>query len=131
MKPLVTDVGATYMFIEGFYGNSMQDVKYNICELPVRLSLYSSPIYLLIPLEQISTQEHIITQWTSVQAELATFTSPQIGSISHFTKDTGATIGKLSTAVAEGLSREGPFTEAWDYFDTIADAEFRSWHDGI
>jgi hypothetical protein len=79
----------------------------------------------LIPLEQISTQEYIITQWTSVQAELATFTFPQIGSISHFSKDTGAIIGKLSTAVAEGLSDEGPFKEAWDYFAAVADAKFR------
>jgi hypothetical protein len=79
----------------------------------------------LIQMEQISTQEHIITQWTSIQAELATFTFPQIGSISHFSKDTGAIIGKLSTAVAEGLSNDGPFTEAWDYFAAVADARFR------
>ncbi|KAK0127973.1 hypothetical protein ONS96_007467 [Cadophora gregata f. sp. sojae] len=101
------NVGAAYMLIQGFYGNTMQDVQFNICELP------------------ISTQEHIITQWTSVQAELATFTFPQIGSISHFSKDTGAIIGKLSTAVAEGLSDEGPFTETWDYFAAVADARFR------
>lgn len=31
-----TDVGAAYMLIEGFYGNSMQDVQFNICELPVQ-----------------------------------------------------------------------------------------------
>jgi hypothetical protein len=29
------DVGAAYMLIEGFYGNSMQNVQFNICELPV------------------------------------------------------------------------------------------------
>lgn len=36
------DVGASYMLIEGFYGNSMQDVQLNICELPVLIliSLY-------------------------------------------------------------------------------------------
>ncbi|KAJ8065174.1 hypothetical protein OCU04_005886 [Sclerotinia nivalis] len=104
---MAANVGAAYMLIEGFYGNTLQDVQFNICELP------------------IPTQEHIITQWTSVQAELATFIFPQIGSISNFSKDAGATIGKLSTAVAEGLSNEGPFTEAWDYFATIADARFR------
>lgn len=82
-------------------------------------------LFFLIPLEQISTQEHIITQWTSVQAELATFTFPQIGSISHFSKDTGAIIGKLSTAVAEGLPDKGPFKEAWDYFAAVAEAKFR------
>ncbi|KAF7879575.1 hypothetical protein EAF04_000770 [Stromatinia cepivora] len=76
---IAANVGAAYMLIEGFYGNTLQDVQFNICELP-----------------------------TSVQAELATFTFPQIGSISHFSKYAGATIGKLSTAVAEGLSNEGP-----------------------
>lgn len=78
----------------------------------------------LIFLEQIPTQEHIITQWTSIQAELATFTLPQVGSISHFSEDAGAIIGKLSTAGAEGLSDEGPFTEAWDYFAAVAEAKF-------
>jgi hypothetical protein len=89
------------------------------------LFIFLPYLVFLIPLEQISTQEHIITQWTSVQAELATFTFPQIGSISHFSNDTGAIIGKLSTAVAEGLSDEGPFTEAWDYFAAVAEAKFR------
>jgi hypothetical protein len=94
-------------------------------------SFRCDPLYIphllvfLIPLEQISMQEHIIIQWTSVQAELATFTFPQIGSISHFSKDTGAIIGKLSTAVAEGLSDEGPFTEAGDYFTAVTEAKFR------
>ena len=34
-------VGAVYMLIEGFYGNTMQDVQFDICELPVRPSAYS------------------------------------------------------------------------------------------
>jgi hypothetical protein len=51
-------------------------------------------------------------------------TFPQIGSISHFSNDTGAIIGKHSTAVAEGLSDEGPFTEGWDYFAAVAEAKF-------
>ena len=65
------------------------------------------------------------SQWTSIQAELATFLFPQIGSISHYSKDTGTTIGKLSIAASEGLLNEGPFAEAFDYFSTIADARFR------
>ncbi|OBT42934.1 hypothetical protein VE00_07302 [Pseudogymnoascus sp. WSF 3629] len=101
------DVGAIYMLIEGFYGNSLQDVKFNICELPD------------------STLQHIITQWTSIQAELATFSFSMIGSISHFSKDTGATIGKLSVAASEGLSNEGPFIESWNYFSAIADARLQ------
>jgi hypothetical protein len=38
------NVGAAYMLIEGFYGNTMQDVQFDICELPVRPSSYSSRI---------------------------------------------------------------------------------------
>lgn len=78
----------------------------------------------LIFLERITTQEHIITQWTSIQAELATFTFPQVGSISHFSEGAGAIVSKLSTAGAEGPSDEGPFTEAWDYFAAVAEAKF-------
>lgn len=29
------DAGATYMLIEGFYGNTLQDVQFDICQLPV------------------------------------------------------------------------------------------------
>jgi hypothetical protein len=31
-------VGACYMLIEGFYGNTLQDVAFDICDLPVRIS---------------------------------------------------------------------------------------------
>jgi hypothetical protein len=30
------DAGAIYMLIEGFYGNILQDVQFDICQLPVR-----------------------------------------------------------------------------------------------
>lgn len=30
-------VGACYMLIEGFYGNTLQDVKFDICNLPDRI----------------------------------------------------------------------------------------------
>ncbi|OBT89241.1 hypothetical protein VE02_04262 [Pseudogymnoascus sp. 03VT05] len=72
------DVGAIYMLIDGFYGNSLQDVQFNICELPD------------------ATLEYVITQWTYIQVELSSFSFPKIGSISHFLKGTNATIGKLS-----------------------------------
>ncbi|KFY94495.1 hypothetical protein V500_03236 [Pseudogymnoascus sp. VKM F-4518 (FW-2643)] len=98
------EVGAVYMLIEGFYGNSLQDVQFNICELPVQL---------------------LINPWTAIQAKLATLSFRMIGSISHFSKDTGATIGKLSMAASEGLSNEGPFFDSWDYFSAIADARLQ------
>lgn len=30
------DAGAVYMLIEGFYGNTLQDIQFDICELPVK-----------------------------------------------------------------------------------------------
>jgi hypothetical protein len=33
------DAGAVYMLIRGFYGNTLQEIKFDICELPVRRSL--------------------------------------------------------------------------------------------
>jgi hypothetical protein len=100
-----------------------------MCNL-IFASFRCDPLYIphvlvfVIPLEQISTQEHLITQWISIQAKLATFTFPQIGSTSHFSNVTSAIIGKLSTAVAKGLLDEGPFKEAWDYFAAVAEAKF-------
>jgi hypothetical protein len=32
------DAGAVYMLLEGFYGNSLQDVEFDMCNLPVGLS---------------------------------------------------------------------------------------------
>lgn len=31
-----TDAGAIYMLIEGFYGNTLLDIQFDICSLPVR-----------------------------------------------------------------------------------------------
>ena len=42
--------GATYMLIEGFYGNTLQDVQFDICQLSVssilRLCILSSNLLL-------------------------------------------------------------------------------------
>ena len=38
---LAADAGAVYMLLEGFYGNTLQDVQFDICSLPV--SLMPSP----------------------------------------------------------------------------------------
>ncbi|KAF2003179.1 hypothetical protein P154DRAFT_592234 [Amniculicola lignicola CBS 123094] len=105
------DVGTCYMLIEGFYGNNLQDVKFDICDLP-----------------KINTQEHIISQWTSVQAELATFSFPQIGSISHFSKDGDGvvTIGPLAAAVAERFPSGGPFATCEQYFAAVGEARYTS-----
>ncbi|TQV90079.1 3-hydroxyisobutyrate dehydrogenase protein [Cordyceps javanica] len=95
--------GAAYMLIEGFHGNSLQDVHQSIYHLP------------------ISTQEHLFTQWTSFQAELAAFTFPQIGSISQFSTDTGPIIGAIAASSIEGLPTAGPFQSGWDYFVAVAE----------
>ena len=81
---------------------------------------------MLIILGQISTQEHIISQWTYIQAELATFTFPQIGSISYVSETGSAVIGELSTAPADGLANCGPFSDAAIYFTAVGEARFRN-----
>ncbi|KAL6891163.1 hypothetical protein HDV57DRAFT_513613 [Trichoderma longibrachiatum] len=96
-------VGATYMLIEGFHGNTLQDINLNIHNLP------------------ISTQEHIFAQWTTFQAELAALTFPKIGSISHFSPETGPVIGPMATSWLEHLPNPGPFDSAWDYFAAVAE----------
>ncbi|KAJ8126132.1 hypothetical protein O1611_g7507 [Lasiodiplodia mahajangana] len=101
---LAAHAGAPYMLLEGFYGNTLQDVEFNICNL------------------HTTTQEHIITQWTRVQAELATLAYPQIGSIASISESGEPIIGKLATAPAEGLSDTGPFYSAADYFTTFGNA---------
>ncbi|KAF2110374.1 hypothetical protein BDV96DRAFT_583911 [Lophiotrema nucula] len=103
-------VGACYMLIEGFYGNTLQDVMFDICDLPIH------------------TQEHIIAQWTSIQAELATFSFARIGSISHFSKEGNGVviIGPLAAAVAERFPSGGPFTTSQQYFAAVGEARYTS-----
>ncbi|QYS98531.1 hypothetical protein H0G86_005710 [Trichoderma simmonsii] len=94
-------VGAPYMLIEGFYGNTLQDVEFDICDLP------------------ISTQEHIIAQWTNVQAELATLAYPQIDAICSVSETGDPIIGKLA---AGELMKLGPLSRAFDYFTALGNA---------
>ncbi|KAK8149917.1 hypothetical protein G3M48_005009 [Beauveria asiatica] len=101
---LAADAGATYMLLEGFYGNTLQDVEFDMCNLSV------------------AAQEHIMNQWTKVQAELATLAYPGIGSISSVSTTGEPVIDRLATASAEGLRDEGPFSSAGEYFTTIGDA---------
>ncbi|PVI04277.1 hypothetical protein DM02DRAFT_586500 [Periconia macrospinosa] len=103
-------VGAGYMLIEGFYGNTLEDVKFDVCDLP------------------INTQEHIIAQWTSIQAELATFSFDRIGSISHYSQEEKGvvTVGHLASAVAERFPSGGPFTTSQQYFEAVGEARYRS-----
>ncbi|EPE05967.1 hypothetical protein F503_02796 [Ophiostoma piceae UAMH 11346] len=103
-SPRAVAAGAAYMLIEGFYGNTLQDVEFDICQLPQ------------------STQEHIITQWTRAQADIATLTLPCIGSIAAVTPQGEPVAGRLSTAKAEGLADAGPFLTTAAYFSMVADA---------
>ncbi|KAJ6099093.1 hypothetical protein N7467_000628 [Penicillium canescens] len=82
-----TSAGAIYMPLEGLNGNKLQDVAFDLCSLPA----------------QVASQDHIITQWTMAQAQLATLAYPQIGSITAITESVEPVIGKLSTAAAEAL----------------------------
>ncbi|KAK7923671.1 hypothetical protein PG985_007742 [Apiospora marii] len=100
---LATEVGAAYMLLEGFYGNTLQDVTEDILSLP----------------------EHIMAQWTTTQAQLATLQFPGTGSISSITEIGEPVIGRLSTAAAEGLVQQGPFVSSAEYFTAMGDAALR------
>ncbi|KAK4130796.1 hypothetical protein BT67DRAFT_452142 [Trichocladium antarcticum] len=101
---LAADVGATYMLLEGFYGNTLQDVEFDICNLPV------------------ATQEHIMMQWTRVQAELATLTYSQIGSVCSISPSGEPIIGRLAASSSAELRDAGPFSRAVEYFTAVANA---------
>ena len=66
-----------------------------------------------------------MAQWTMAQAQLATLAYPQIGSITAITESGEPVIGKLSTAAAEGLVPQGPFSTATEYFTAIGKAALR------
>ena len=69
---------------------------------------------------QVATQEHIMMQWTRVQSELATLTSPQIGSVSSISPSGEPVIGHLATSSSVELRDTGPFSRAVTYFTAVA-----------
>ncbi|KAK3396720.1 hypothetical protein B0T20DRAFT_333679, partial [Sordaria brevicollis] len=104
-------VGAGYMLIKGFFGNTVEQACKGggeVWELPVK------------------TQEHIMAQWTLAQAELASFTFPTIGSISEYSPKKGPTIGPIAAGAINGFADSGPLSSSWEYFRILADARFRS-----
>lgn len=136
---LAADVGATYMLLGGFYGNTLQDVEFDICKLPVSLMLFPKSIsfllrlllYIIPPLQfeqkstdlvQVTTQEHIMMQWARVQAELATLAYPQIGSICSISPSGDPVIGSLAASSTAELRDAGPFSKAVEYFGAVANA---------
>jgi hypothetical protein len=137
---LAADVGAAYMLLEGFCGNTLQDVEFDICNLPVshilspeRISLLSHLLLCIVPplrilngkstdLFQVATQEHIMMQWTRVQAELATLAYPQIGSICSISPLGEPVLGSLAASSAAELSDAGPFSRAVEYLTAVANA---------
>lgn len=120
-------VGACYMLIEGFYGNTLQDVEFDVYGLSVRQLVEHCLCCRLrtnTAFTQPPTRERIITQWTVVQAELASFSFPTVGSICSYSKESGATIGKLACAVAESYPTGGPFATAQEFFLAAAEAHY-------
>ncbi|CAK7264309.1 hypothetical protein SEPCBS119000_000922 [Sporothrix epigloea] len=99
--------GAPYMLLEGFYGNTLLDVEFDMCFLPE------------------STQEHIMSQWTQMQTEIATISLPGIGSIAGLSPEGEPILGRLASAKAEGLLEEGPFETSVAFFRAVADAAVR------
>lgn len=103
------------MLIGGFYGNSSK-----ISTTASRIFPWVQPSFHLVHKHtessntlEVSTQERIFAQWTSVQAELAALTFPQIGSISHFSTDTGPVIGPIASSPIDRLVAAGPFHSGW------------------
>ena len=45
---LAADVGAVYMLLEGFHGNTLQDVEFDMCNLPVSLRLSPNSVSFLL-----------------------------------------------------------------------------------
>lgn len=72
--------------------------------------------------DQPSVQQQIMTQWTRVQAELATITLPQIGSISSLSPTGEPIIGRIASAAAEGFWNSGPFNTSAEYFAAAGQA---------
>ena len=101
----------------------MSSSTFVICQYVSRSLRIQSHFYSVFcsNLVQVATQEHIMTQWTRVQAELATLTSPQIGSIRSISPSGEPVIGGLASSAAE-LRDAGPFSRAVEYFAAIADA---------
>ncbi|KAI9751015.1 MAG: hypothetical protein M1815_001460 [Lichina confinis] len=97
-SPWASLVKAPYMLIEGFYGNTLQGAH---------------------------TLEKIITQWTNIQAELATISFSRIGFICEYSKISGPVLGRLSWASAEDLSPDGPFDSAKDYYVAFGEPKLR------
>ncbi|ATY63594.1 hypothetical protein A9K55_008939 [Cordyceps militaris] len=85
-------------------GNMLLDMEYDMTRLPP------------------SVQQQIMTQWTRVQAELATITLPQIGSISSLSPTGEPIIGRIASAAAEGFWNSGPFNTSAEYFAAAGQA---------
>uniref|UniRef100_A0A0B7K3K4 Uncharacterized protein n=1 Tax=Bionectria ochroleuca TaxID=29856 RepID=A0A0B7K3K4_BIOOC len=107
---LAINAGAAYMLLEGFYGNTLQDIVPDLCSLPS------------------SKLDQIMAQWTMIQTSLATLTYPLIGSISGITETGEPVIGRLSFAISDGLISQGPFRNAVDYFTALGEAAFHRAH---
>ncbi|KAF0643397.1 hypothetical protein FPSE5266_03731 [Fusarium pseudograminearum] len=112
-SPGALQVGAPYMLIEGFYGTSLEHVVYGD-DGSTNFNNLSA-----------SEQEHVIAQWTWVQAMLATLTFPEIGSICDITEAGGAVIGKPSSSAVERHTPPGPFKTAIDFFTAFGEGALR------
>lgn len=63
-----------------------------------------------------------MTQWTWIQAQVATLAYPQIGSICSISASGEPVISRLATAPVEELRDAGPFSTSVEYFIAVADA---------
>ncbi|KAB8346368.1 hypothetical protein FH972_023410 [Carpinus fangiana] len=102
---LAEAAGASYMLLQGFYGNSILEKTYDLSSIPDQ------------------TLRRLLHQWAGYVVELSSITFPAIGGVVESpTAPGGFDIGPLATDDA-GIC--GPFTSAKDYFTALADGALK------
>ncbi|KAK5996905.1 hypothetical protein PT974_02252 [Cladobotryum mycophilum] len=101
---------------------TMKFVRKRLSTIPFLTYMHTKVQDRSVPLKQATTQEHIMTQWTTMQAEHATLAYPQIGSISSILPSDEPVIGKLAAFTVGETLDPGPFITSAEYFISIANA---------
>lgn len=118
---LASSVGAPYMLLEGFYGNTLQDVEFDMCNLPVGAPALSSSIQRRLTGLGRNPRAHHHPMDKSAGID----SNPGVSQHRLYLFGFGArepVVGRLASAVVEGLKDHGPFLNSAAYFGAIADA---------
>lgn len=120
------------MLIEGFYGNTLVDVEFNICNLSVRF-IPTQPKQMTCRLTspQVYSSRAYDTPVDKSPSRASYFAYPQTGSISSTTPTGEPIIDKLATAPLAGLASSGPFSTAEQHFSVVGQAAVKRFDDNI